>query len=92
MPAIAYFIIILLQGILWVLNTAMFVRAVLSWFPGDDETTLEKFLRIITEPVIMPIRTIFERFGWFQGLPIDISFFVTFILLSVLSVIVESML
>jgi len=35
----------------------------------------------------MPVRTLCERFGWFEGLPIDMPFFLTFILLSVLAAI-----
>ena len=66
------------------LQIAMFIRAIISWFP-IDENKFTNFLYSVTEPVILPIRLLFEKLGWFQNLPIDISFFVTFLLLSLIS-------
>lgn len=80
------FLLVLLQNtvvlILTALQLAMLVRAIMSWFPGDSNK-FENFLYAITEPLIFPVRKLFERFNWFQGLPIDISFFVTYLLLSI---------
>ena len=66
------------------IELAMFLRAILSWFFAGD-SRLGNFLYAVTEPVILPIRLLFEKLGWFRNLPIDISFFVTFLLISVLS-------
>ena len=85
MPGFAYFILILVRCVLWVLEIAMFVRAVLSWFPGGDDNVLERFVRIITEPFIAPIRLIVDKFGWGSDLPLDLPFFVTLILISIAS-------
>lgn len=71
--------------ILSVFQLAMLIRAIMSWFPGDSNK-FENFLYAITEPLIFPVRKLFERFNWFQGLPIDVSFFVTYLLLSVVLV------
>ncbi len=65
----------------------MFARAIVSWLPVDEDSPVVTFLYAITEPVIMPVRSVIERFGWFEGIPIDMSFFITFILLSVLEMI-----
>ncbi len=65
------------------LQMAMFARAVLSWFPGVGGR-FEEFLYTITEPIIEPVRMLLDRFESVAGLPIDISFLVTFILLSVI--------
>ena len=67
-----------------VIQTAMFVRAIMSWFP-IGEGKLSTFLYAITEPVIYPVRALFEKMNWGVGLPIDIPFFVPFLLLSMLS-------
>lgn len=64
-----------------IIQTAMFVRAIMSWFPFG-EGKFSAFLYAITEPVIYPIRRLFERMNWGVGLPIDIPFFITFLLLS----------
>ena len=60
---------------------AMLARAILSWFPIDGNKFIE-FLFAITEPFIYPIRALFVKLNWFQGLPIDVSFFVSFLLIS----------
>lgn len=67
---------------LMAIQLAMLLRAVLSWFPLENRFI--DFLHNVTEPFIYPIRRLFERFGWFQGMPIDISFMVSYILLSII--------
>lgn len=83
------FVLMLLQNtvvlILSVFQLAMLIRAIMSWFPGDSNK-FEVFLYAITEPLILPVRKLFERLNWFQELPIDVSFFVTYLLLSVVLV------
>ena len=83
------FLLVLLQNtvvlILTALQLAMLVRAIMSWFPGDSNK-FEIFLYAITEPLILPVRKLFERLNWFQELPIDVSFFVTYLLLSIVLV------
>ncbi len=66
------------------LSTAMLVRAILSWFPLGDDNKLAAFFYFLTEPIIMPTRKLFERFGWGRMSPIDIPFLVTVIELSLL--------
>ncbi|MBQ9151904.1 MAG: YggT family protein [Clostridia bacterium] len=65
-----------------VLSLAMLVRAILSWFTMGEQTKIGAFLYVVTEPVILPIRALCNRFGWFQGLPLDMPFFITVVLLS----------
>ncbi len=89
MPTLVYFIVLLLRTVITVLLVAMFVRAVLSWFIDDEDSRLVRFLNLITEPVIMPVRSLFERLGWFQNLPIDISFYVSYLLLALLQLLLE---
>ena len=68
-----------------VIQIAMLVRAILSWFPIDPNKFID-FLYAITEPFIVPIRLLFQKLNWFQNLPIDISFMVSYLLLSLLSI------
>ena len=74
---------------------AMFVRAILSWFvqggTGGFLGGLAGFLYVVTEPFILPVRALCNKFGWFQGLPIDISFLITAMLLSLASTLLGSM-
>ena len=82
-----YLALVVLQNTVTValsaLQLAMLARAILSWFPSAPGK-LENFLYAVTEPFIMPIRKLLEKLNWFQGLPIDMSFFVTYLILTVL--------
>ena len=89
MPTVVYFIVLLARTVVTVLLVAMFVRAVLSWFIDDEDSRLVRFLNLVTEPVIMPVKSLFERLGWFQNLPIDISFYVSYLLLALLQLMLE---
>ena len=66
------------------IQTLMFIRAILSWLPMLGENSITDFIYQVTEVVIYPVRCILERFEIFTSLPLDLSFFVTFILLSIL--------
>ena len=81
------FIIILID----VLHIAMFARAILSWFDQMQEWRITNFLHMLTEPVIMPIRALCEKMNWFVGLPIDIPFLLTWLLLSLLQALLAFM-
>ncbi|MBQ9804984.1 MAG: YggT family protein [Clostridia bacterium] len=71
-------------AIIDVLLIAMFVRAITSWFDPMREGKLSMFLLMLTEPVIFPIRALCDRMNWFEGMPIDIPFLLTVLVLSIL--------
>ena len=62
----------------------MFIRAIFSWFPTESPGTLQLVIHHMTEPCIAPVRKFLWRMGWFQGMPIDMSFMVTYLILMVL--------
>ena len=66
-----------------IITFAMFIRAILSLFMAEDNA-ISSFLYTITEPIILPVRRLLEKFNILQGLPIDISFLITYLLLSTL--------
>lgn len=84
MAQLLYVITATIRIFITVMQFLMMGRAILSWFPLDEDNPIEEFLYSVTEPVIAPVRSVIEHFGWFEGLPLDMSFFITFILLSVL--------
>lgn len=63
---------------------AMLIRAILSLLMRGEESTFSMLLFYFTEPFILPVRKILERFGWFQGTPLDVSFFLTTVLLAMI--------
>ena len=84
MYQLVYVVVSTVRIIIAVLQFLMLARAILSWLPIDDDNPIVTFLYAVTEPVIMPVRAVLDRLGLFEGMPIDMSFFITFILLSVL--------
>lgn len=85
MDYVIYVIVRVVQVLLYGLQIAMLLRAILSWFMTDEESRLGNLLYCITEPVIMPVRALLEKLGWFQNTPLDMSFFFTYLLISIAS-------
>lgn len=65
---------------------AMLARAILSWFPLDGNKITD-FLYGVTEPFIYPVRLLFQKMNWFTGLPIDISFLVSYFIITIVLII-----
>lgn len=66
-----------------VIMLAMMARAIMSWFVDEDNAVLN-FLYSMTEPIIMPMRKLLQKYNGTSAFPLDMSFFVTYILLLVL--------
>ncbi len=81
------FLVRLLMAMLTAIDICMLIRAILSFFPTEEETAIERFAFIITEPFIIPVRAIVMRIEFFRTLPIDMSFFITAILITVIEMI-----
>jgi YggT family protein len=67
-----------------VLQLLMFARAITSWIMMDEDNTFIRFVNIVTEPIIMPIRKLIEKVEFLRNMPIDISFFIAFLVLVIL--------
>ena len=81
-----YVISSVVRLILTVIQFAMLVRAIMSWFPMEPNRFTD-FLYGVTEPFIYPFRALFVRMNWFQNLPIDVSFTAAYLALFVISMI-----
>lgn len=84
MPVIFQVIAATIYAFIGILQFIMLIRAILSWFPATQESMIAQFCTLVTEPFIAPVRFMLSRFSFTQGLPFDLSFFLTFILLSLL--------
>ena len=73
-----------------ILGIAMLGRMLVSLFTMGQPSKILNFLYIITEPIILPVRALCARLGWFQGTPIDMSFFITSVLLIVVSLLLQA--
>jgi YggT family protein len=69
-----------LLNLLWILQVAIVIRAVLSWFDPAASNPISRFLVQLTEPLIAPIRRVLPLVG---GV-LDLSPLVALILLQLL--------
>lgn len=76
-------------ALLRVVDIAIFVRVILSWFYQGEETRVTFFLYAVTEPVIQPIRKLCYKMNWFQQTPIDMPLLFTVLLLSFLETVIR---
>ena len=79
-----YFLSTLAFWMISLIQTMMTIRAIMSWFFMPEESGILRFLIVATEPFIIPVRALLHRIDAIAAMPIDISFLITFILLSVL--------
>ncbi|MDQ3700606.1 MAG: YggT family protein [Chloroflexota bacterium] len=84
MPNVFEMAIRFVNLLVYILTTAIFLRAIFSWFvPAGSDNVIMKFLRDITEPVLSPLRRVLPTMGM-----LDLSPFVAMILLQVMGSIV----
>ena len=74
-------VLVALNDLIWFIVTCIFVRSILSWFPGASESKLGSILVTLTEPVLSPIRKVFMKFAFARSSPIDFSPIVAMLLL-----------
>ena len=78
MAVLVELIRVMIQGLIF----AIFLRAILSWFPIDRGGTLVRGLDAVTEPVLEPLRRLIPRVGMVDITPM-IAILVLYGLLSV---------
>ena len=59
----------IVSTLLTVLWFAIFARAIVSWFPIDQDGPIVKVLDAITEPLLGPLRRVVPRVGLFDITP-----------------------
>lgn len=83
-PLIKTLVLVLVR----VLMLLMLVRAIMSWIPGAGGFAYDLVVTM-TEPVIYPVRLIFDKFMPKSALPIDIPFIAAYLLLYLLELIMS---
>ena len=77
-----------LSAIISVAQLALLLRAIFSWFDMTGESRISAFLTMLTEPLVFPIRKLFEKLHWFENVPFDMAFLTTVIILALLDILV----
>ena len=78
------------SALLGFLSLFMFLRMILSFIPAAEEWRISDLLFYATELAVAPVRALMERFGWGEGLPIDLSFTVTYFLIFILQAVIPT--
>jgi uncharacterized protein YggT (Ycf19 family) len=68
----------------------MLLRALLPIFVNAEENKLFLFTLVITEPFVIPLRFILFKLNIGQDSPIDWSFFATYLIMSVASMLLPA--
>jgi len=71
--------------LLYVMQFLMFGRALMSWFFPEEDNKIARFLFVITEPLVYPIRQLLSKIEFFNTVPIDMSFLFAMIILIILT-------
>ena len=88
MPNFIYLASRFVEILVYVLMTAIFLRAIFSWFvPAGSDNALMRVLRDVTEPILAPLRRILPNMGM-----LDLSPFVAMLLLQFVGIAAQSFL
>ncbi len=78
---------LILNAIIWlfrVIRYAIIARALISWFPFPRDNQIVRFLYIITDPILEPVRALIAKSALGRNMMVDFSPVVAFLLLSVI--------
>ncbi len=79
-----YTLIKALDVLLYIIEIALVIRAVLSWIPNiSRENPLIVLISRITEPVLSPVRALIEKSSFGRNSMIDISPLIVFLIIEV---------
>ncbi len=81
MQLMLYLLAQTVQAFLLVILAMMLIRVVLSLLMPEPRGALSVFVYNITETVVLPVRAVFDKFGWQPSIPLDLPFMVTYFLL-----------
>jgi len=70
---------LIISYFLYALALAIFLRAILSWFPVDPRSPLVQILDQLTEPILSPLRRVVPRMGMIDITPMIATFILIFL-------------
>ncbi len=70
--------------VITLLEYMLFFRAILSWIPQMRDGKLAQVLYQMTEPLLLPFRSLLSRIPAMRTFPVDISFLLAYICLIVI--------
>lgn len=74
--------------LLSVVQTAILVHVIMSWFDPEGSSLISRFTYYIAEPFVIPVRAVLKPLQEHYGSPLDFSYVIT----SMILVIIETLL
>jgi YggT family protein len=74
----------------WILTMCMFIRAIMSWFPGGRRSFIYNGLSVITEPFVSPVRKLIQKSPLGGGV-LDFSFIIVLVLIRVITPVLSNL-
>lgn len=90
MEQIIYVFVQVVYYALFAVQFLMLMRALCSIFIFDEDSKIANFLYYATEPIIYPVRRIFEKFGGSDEVFLDIPFLITMMLIMVVQAVLPT--
>ena len=90
MPYFLYVAMTTVTLLIDLLKLALCVYAVTSWLPLEDDNKFVVLLEGLCAPVLYPARLLVEKSETLSSLPVDISFLITYIGLSIIGAFLPS--
>lgn len=84
---ITFSYVIIIEAIRWlitIIQFLIFARAIASWFPMKQGNPIYSGLVSLTELFVGPVRGLISRSSIGNNLPIDLSIFVTYLILEMI--------
>lgn len=91
MPEPLYVLVQFVLIFLDVISFSMLIRAILTFLGVNEGGFLMRFLYVVTEPAIMPLRKLFYKLNWFQNTPFDMAHLFTYTVLWILQFLISSL-
>lgn len=91
MPEPLYVLVRFVLIFLDVISFSMLIRAILTFLGINEGGFLMRFLYVVTEPAIMPLRKLFYKLNWFQNTPFDMAHLFTYTVLWILQLLISSL-
>lgn len=79
------------EGLIWILNTLILVRALISWVPQLSQSHVGRLIAVLTEPVLAPIRQLLAHIPPLRRIPVDFSPIAAWIILGVLGWVINAL-
>ncbi|MBQ2826595.1 MAG: YggT family protein [Clostridia bacterium] len=86
-----YVVVSLLGLCIDALLVIMLISAVMSWIAPANDHPVMRFVNTVTDFIVAPVRSLLMRFEFVRSFPLDLSFYLTSVLLVLLRTLIDTL-